>query len=91
VRDTTEANGGDGDPTALTPSEVALERLRMLGLGIIAAAVVIDALQGPYTRWCMLKTRIAMRLDPLDPSDGMLVAVVADLLSAIDRLAPPRR
>ena len=90
VRDATEANRGDGEPITLTPGEVALQRLRLLGLGIIAAAVVINALQAPYTRWCILKTRIAMRLDPLDSSDGMLVAVVADLLSATDGLVPPR-
>jgi hypothetical protein len=90
VRDATEPKRGDGEAITRTPSEVALHRLRMVGLGIIAAAVVVDALQAPYLRWCSLKTRIAMRLDPLDPSDGMLVTVVADLLSALDGVAPPR-
>jgi hypothetical protein len=62
----------------------------MLGLGIIAAAIVINALQTPYDRWCILKQRIAMRLDPLDATDGMIVGVIADLLSATDGLVPPR-
>lgn len=90
MRDAIEADGGDGPAIALTPAEIALHRLRLAGLSIIAAAVVIDALQGPYTRWRVLRTRIAMRLDPLLPSEGLLVAGVADLLSALDDLAPSR-
>ena len=62
----------------------------MVGIAIIAATVVINALEGPYTRWRIMKARIAMRLDPLDPSEGVLVSVVADLLTATDGLEAPR-
>jgi hypothetical protein len=92
VRDGPEANGADSTDgaDALQPVEVALRRLRMVGIAVIAAAVVISALEGPYTRWRIMKARIAMRFDPLDPSEGVLVSIVADLLSATDGLAAPR-
>jgi hypothetical protein len=76
--------------TTRTPEEAALHRLRMLGLGIFAAAAVVDALQGPFTRWRAFRHRIVTDLSPLDAPGTTIVAVVADLLSATDGSTPAR-
>jgi hypothetical protein len=73
-----------------TPEEVMLARLRVVGLGIIAAAVVIDAFAGPLARWRGFRTRVLSDLDPLDPPGTTLLVGVADLLSATNGSAPAR-
>ena len=73
-----------------TQAEVALQRLRMLGFGLIAAAVVVDALEIPFDRWRGLKQQISARLDPLGPPGAAIVEVVADLLAAADDFVAAR-
>jgi len=67
-----------------------LARLRVVGIGIIAAAVVIDAFAGPLARWRGFRARVLSDLDPLDPPGTALLAGVADVLGAIDAIAPAR-
>ncbi len=76
------------DAATRTPEEAALHRLRMVALGVLAAAAVVDALQAPFTRYRAFRKRIITGLTPLDAPGSTLVAVVADLLSATDG---PRR
>jgi hypothetical protein len=76
------------DTGARTPEEVALHRLRVLGLGLLAAVVVVDALDVPLTRWRAFRGRVIEGLDPLDRRGSGLVAVVSDLLSTSDGFSP---
>jgi hypothetical protein len=67
-----------------TPEEVVWQRLRMLGLGLLAAVIVVDAVHGPLTRWRAFGLRVIEGMDPLDRPGTGLVEVVSDLLSASD-------
>ena len=72
------------DPRPRTPEELVLHRLRMLGLGLLVAAVAFDGLQGPLKRWRALRTRVITGVNPLDPPGSMFVAGVADFLTSLD-------
>ena len=61
-----------------------LHRLRMVGLGLLVAAVAFDGLQGPLKRWRALRARIVTGVNPLDPPGSMFVAGVADFLTSLD-------
>lgn len=69
---------------ALTPEEMVLHRLRMLGLGLLLAAVAFDGLKAPLKRWRAFRTRIITGVNPLDPPGSMFVAGVADFLTSLD-------
>jgi hypothetical protein len=85
---TTTAHRPPRNTGARTPDEVAFHQLRVLGLGLLAAAIVVDALDIPLTRWRAFRGRVIEGLDPLDRPGAGLVAVVSDLLSTSDRFAP---
>ena len=85
-----------GDDTSLearprTPEEMVLQRLRMVGLGLLVAAVLWDGVQIPLKRWRALRARVITGVNPLDPPGSMFVAGVADFLTSLDgsRKAPP--
>jgi hypothetical protein len=69
----------------LPPEEVAIRGLRMLGLGLLAAVMVADALRGPLARWRALPMRI---IESLDPPGSWLVEAVSDLLATSDGSGP---
>jgi hypothetical protein len=73
-----------------TAEEMVLHRLRMIGLGLLLAAVAYDGIQVPLKRCRALRTRIITGVNPLDPPGSMFVAGVADFLTALDgsRRAP---
>jgi hypothetical protein len=78
-----------GEDTSLqtrprTPEEMVLHRLRMVGLGLLLAAVAYDGLKVPLKRWRALRTRIITGVNPLDPPGSMFVAGVADFLTSLD-------
>jgi hypothetical protein len=88
--DRTDPNRGDEMTIIPTQAEVVRDRLRMLGFGLIVAAVVVESLEAPFARWRGLKQQIAARLDPLGPPGTALVEVVADLLTAADDFVAAR-
>jgi hypothetical protein len=71
-------------PAPRTPEEMVLQRLRMAGLVLLAAAVAYDGLQIPLKRWRAVRTRVITGVNPLDPPGSMFVAGVADFLSTVD-------
>ena len=73
------------------PEDLALQRLRMLALGILGATVVVDALHGPLARLRTLEARVVERLDPLDSRGSTLISAVTDLLSLTDGAATKPR
>ena len=79
------------DARPRTPEEMVLHRLRMVGLGLLLAAVAYDGLQVPLKRWRALRSRIITGVNPLDPPGSMFVAGIADFLTSLDgsRKAPP--
>jgi hypothetical protein len=85
---TTTAHRPPRDTGARTAEEVAFHQLRVLGLGLLAAAIVVDALDAPLIRWRAFRGRVIEGLDPLDRPSAGLVAVVSDLLSTSDRFSP---
>ena len=68
-----------------TPEELAVRRLRGLALGLLAAVVVADALQGPLRRYQAAQARALARIDPLGPEGGGFASFVVDLLATSDR------
>jgi hypothetical protein len=83
-----------GDDTTIedrprTPEEMVLHRLRMIGLGLLLAAIAYDGIQVPLKRWRALRTRIIMGVNPLDPPGSMFVAGVADFLTSLDGSRKP--
>ena len=78
------------DPRPRTPEELVLHRLRMVGLGLLVAAVAFDGLQGPLKRWRALRARVVTGVNPLDPPGSMFVAGVADFLTSLDGSARGR-
>ncbi len=67
-----------------TAEELALQRVRTIGLCLLGAAIVLNALKAPLTRVHAYRRRIVERLDPLDPRGSGLVTALTDLLSLID-------
>jgi hypothetical protein len=63
---------------------MVLQRLRMVGLGLLVAAVAYDGIQGPLRRWRALRTRVITGVNPLDPPGSMFVAGIADFLTSLD-------
>jgi hypothetical protein len=76
-----------------TPEEMVIHRLRMIGLGLLVAAVAYDGIKVPLERWRALRTRIITGVNPLDPPGSMFVSGVADFLTSLDgsRRAPKPR
>ena len=71
-------------PAPRTPEEMVLQRLRMVGLGLLVAAVMYDGAQIYVRRFRALRTRIVTGVSPLDPPGSMFVAGIADFLSTLD-------
>ena len=71
-------------PAPRTPEEMVLQRLRMVGLGLLALAVMYDGAQIYVKRFRALRTRVITGVNPLDPPGSMFVAGVADFLSTLD-------
>jgi hypothetical protein len=67
-----------------TPEEMVLQRLRMVGLGLLFAAIAYDGLQVPIKRWRALRTRFITGVNPLDPPGSMFVAGISDFLTSLD-------
>ena len=68
---------------------MVLQRLRMVGLGLLVAAVAYDGIQGPLRRWRALRTRVVTGVNPLDPPGSMFVAGIADFLTSLDGSRKP--
>ena len=75
--------------TPRTPEEMVLHRLRMVGLGLLIAAVAYDGVQVPLKRWRALRSRIITGVNPLDPPGSMFVAGIADFLTSLDGSRKP--
>ena len=67
-----------------TPEEMVLQRLRMVGLGLLFAAIAYDGLQMPLKRWRALRSRVITGVNPLDPPGSMFVAGISDFLTSLD-------
>ncbi len=71
-------------PTARTPEEMVVHRLRQVGLGLLVVAVMYDGAQIYVKRLRALRARVITGVNPLDPPGSMFVAGVADFLSNLD-------
>jgi hypothetical protein len=74
-----------------TAEEVTFERLRMLGLGVLGGAVLLNGLRAPLSRLRAFRARVLERIDPLDTSGSTFVALVIDVLSLTDGNGPRTR
>jgi hypothetical protein len=84
------AGAGDRHAPHADPDEVVARVFRMLGFGLLLTAIVIDALEGPRTRWRRLRRAAIDKLDPLEPPGSALPALAAELLSLADGSGAPK-